>query len=231
MVTETWTIGRGHLTVRELAPTVLLMKVGGILDNVMIVEAFEAWYSRIAERGNKIDLFWEMEDKTIYKSECQKKLENWQKQMEPTIRSSTVYTRSSLIVMAITVTNMVLGSLHRVTADRNVFDALINKAVSAATNPTPITKSSSATTAPRWPKIIGTAVLACALSLLVAYWVDSIVVAGDAQLQTIYQACKLAPDCSTGVLPFTWTGKFVFFSGFAVLFWLAKKLLRWATVV
>ena len=60
------------------------------------------------------------------------RLQEWQKQSMPHLRSSSVYVRSKLMAVAIAVTNLSLGNLHRVSAHRGKFDGWLEAAKRAA---------------------------------------------------------------------------------------------------
>jgi hypothetical protein len=132
---QTFARGGGTLTAREVARGVFVFELSGYFDDVKITEDFDAWFAKRMRPGQRVTVFWDTEKTSGYKTECRQSLETWQKKHQPTMVSSTVFVRSKLMAMAISITNLTLGSFHKSTADRAKFEAMIRAASRGAEVP------------------------------------------------------------------------------------------------
>jgi hypothetical protein len=128
-VEKKWTGGRSVLVVREMAPNVLLLTMSGFADDVSVAQEFGAWFERRTASGLRMHMFWDTTDNLGYKTECREELQRWQEAAAPHIASSTVLVRSKLMEMGLSITNLLLGNLHKTTKDRNKFESLLKNAV------------------------------------------------------------------------------------------------------
>jgi hypothetical protein len=130
-----WSGARNALVVTEVGPDVLLCKLSGFHDDASIVAQFATWFDARTSSGRRIHMFWDTEETTGYKTHCREALQHWQKSAAPRIATSTVLVRSKLMEMALSITNLIMGSLHKATNDRRKFEILMAQAVRDAVGP------------------------------------------------------------------------------------------------
>ena len=112
---------RGQLSMREVAPGVVLTTFAGHGTRAVadaLIEGFES----VLSRHGSIAIYDDWEQATGYDSEVRLRLTEWTRRRFDCIRSITVLVRSKILAMGLSVANLALRRPVEVTDDRRRFE-------------------------------------------------------------------------------------------------------------
>lgn len=122
---------RGHLTMREVAPGVVLTTFSGH-GTMPVADALMEGFDGALARHGTIVIFDDWEAAQGYDSEVRLRLTDWTKKHFDSIRSTTVLVRSKILAMGLSVANLALRRPVTVTNDRKSFERALMLARSEA---------------------------------------------------------------------------------------------------